>query len=109
MSKLPRQTHTFAELGVSPETYREVADKLKAADYDDQITDDGRIDMHGIALVLLAEPARGGIEGIKDEQAKVWEKMKRIPQKMATTSHGIARIGRKKVVQRFGAGLKSAS
>jgi hypothetical protein len=31
------------------------------------------------------------------------------PQKTATINHGIAKIGRKKVVHRFGAGLKSAS
>ncbi len=42
-------------------------------------------------------------------QAKRWVKAKRIPQKVATMSHGIASSSRKKVVQRFGVGLKSAS
>lgn len=48
------RTHTYALLEVSPETYQEIADKLKEAGYDHAfIEDDGKIviDMHGIGLV----------------------------------------------------------
>lgn len=57
-----RQTHTYAELEVSAETYAEVATKLLAAGYDhvfeltgptggNGIEHRGAIDMHGLALV----------------------------------------------------------
>jgi hypothetical protein len=49
-----RQTHTFVLLELSPAAYKEIREKLMAADYghcfakeDDQET----IDMHGIAVV----------------------------------------------------------
>lgn len=42
-------THTYALLEVSPATYDEVAEKLKAADYDHAFVE-GAIDMHGIGL-----------------------------------------------------------
>lgn len=48
-----RQTHTFAVLHVSPATYNEVYQLLKAAGYDHVfIEQENRtvIDMHGIAL-----------------------------------------------------------
>ena len=49
-------THTYAELEVSRSTFEEIMEKLKEADYDHAILDDGRvIDMHGIALVLIDE------------------------------------------------------
>lgn len=43
-------THTFAELEVSPDTYDEIAEKLRVAEYDHAFMDDGTIDMHGIGL-----------------------------------------------------------
>lgn len=46
-------TYTFAELTVSPETFAEIAEALKAAGYDHAFHE-GRIDMNGIALVRRA-------------------------------------------------------
>lgn len=46
-------THTYAILKVSPATWQEIHDKLRAAGYEDQFHEvEGRIaiDMHGIAL-----------------------------------------------------------
>lgn len=43
------RTHTFATLEVSPSTYKEIEDKLRAADYQ-QAFGDNAIDMHGLAL-----------------------------------------------------------
>lgn len=48
-----RQTHTYAILRVSPETYREIREKLARAGYEHtfQQEDDGEvIDLHGVAL-----------------------------------------------------------
>lgn len=42
-------TYTYVILQVSEETYNEIKDKLKAADYGHAF-DNGVIDMHGIAL-----------------------------------------------------------
>lgn len=53
-----RQTHTFAELEVSPRTYDEIAVKLRVAGYDHAFVADstnGGIDMHGIGLTRAAE------------------------------------------------------
>lgn len=47
-------THTFATLSVSERTYREIEQKLRAADYH-HVFQDGAIDMHGIGLVLDLE------------------------------------------------------
>lgn len=52
-------TYTYAVLDVSPATYTEIADKLRAAGYDHAFhtqSDDRRtvIDMHGIALAVEA-------------------------------------------------------
>lgn len=50
-------TRTYAVLDVSPAVYAEIAEKLKAAGYDQAFYregDDAVIDMHGIAL--RAEP-----------------------------------------------------
>ena len=47
------QTHTYAELVVSPECYNEIMHKLQDAGYDHAFHPDGGrvlIDMHGIAL-----------------------------------------------------------
>lgn len=44
-------THTYAELDVSPETYDEIAVKLRAVKYDHSFMEDGTINMHGIGLV----------------------------------------------------------
>jgi hypothetical protein len=49
-----RSTYTYAELAVSQATYDEIAQKLRAAGYDQAFhTYDNRtiIDMHGIGLV----------------------------------------------------------
>lgn len=46
-----RTTHTYATLEVSPGTYDEIAQKLKAAGYGHAFNDRGEIDMHGLALV----------------------------------------------------------
>lgn len=43
-------THTFAELEVSADTYDEIAEALRKADYDHAFMEDGTIDMHGIGL-----------------------------------------------------------
>lgn len=44
-------THTFARLSVSERTYREIEQKLRAADYH-HVFQEGAIDMHGIGLVI---------------------------------------------------------
>ena len=44
-----RSTHTFAELEVSSETFKEIANKLREAEYSHAFVD-GAIDMHGIGL-----------------------------------------------------------
>ncbi len=46
-----RVTHTYALLEVSRETYKEIADKLRAAEYDHAFMPGGEIDMHGIAIL----------------------------------------------------------
>lgn len=43
-------TYTFVVLEVSSVAYQEIKDKLVRAGYDDQISEDGLIDMHGIAV-----------------------------------------------------------
>jgi hypothetical protein len=46
-------TYTYVILDLSPEAYREIAEKLRAAGYDQAFHEsDGRtvIDMHGIAV-----------------------------------------------------------
>lgn len=45
-----RQTHTVAELEVSAAAYDEIADKLRAAEYDHAFMPCGMIDMTGIGL-----------------------------------------------------------
>lgn len=47
-------THTFAELEVSPETYREIEGKLRQAGYHHAFVD-GAIDMMGIGLIRQPE------------------------------------------------------
>jgi len=46
-----RTTHTVATLDVSAATYKEIAEKLNNAGYDDAFIGDGIIDMTGIGLV----------------------------------------------------------
>lgn len=46
-----RSTHTYVELELSEPAYREVADKLRAAGYDQAFGRDGAIDLHGLAAV----------------------------------------------------------
>ena len=43
-------TYTYAVLEVSKAAYDEIAAKLRDAGYDHAFTDEGEIDMHGIAL-----------------------------------------------------------
>lgn len=45
-----RPTHTYAVLNVSQQTYDEIRSKLQTAAYDHAFHEDGKIDMHGIAL-----------------------------------------------------------
>jgi hypothetical protein len=56
-----RQTHTYAELKLSPEAYDEISRKLREAGYDHAFMDDGAIDMHGIGVTRseTSEPASG--------------------------------------------------
>lgn len=43
-------THTYAILEVSRSTYDEIAQALRAADYDHAFHEDDTVDMHGIAI-----------------------------------------------------------
>lgn len=47
-----RYTYTNASLPVSAQAHQEIRAKLEAAGYEHAIGEDGRIDMHGIALVV---------------------------------------------------------
>lgn len=51
-----RQTHTYAELGLSEAAYNEIAQKLRDAGYDHAFMDDGAIDMHGIGITKEHNP-----------------------------------------------------
>lgn len=51
-----RSTHTYVEMEVSATAYDEIADKLRAAEYDHAFHD-GTIDMHGIGLIKAPETA----------------------------------------------------
>lgn len=51
-----RQTHTYAELQLSPAAYDEIATKLRTASYDHAFMDDGAIDMHGIGVTCAPSP-----------------------------------------------------
>lgn len=60
---MTRETHTYAVLEVSEASYREIADKLRAAGYDHAFNEDGVVDMHGIGIKReehAAEPHRRG-------------------------------------------------
>ena len=48
-----RQTHTYVTMEVSPSTYEEIADRMRAAEYDHVFGRDGEIDMAGIAIAKL--------------------------------------------------------
>lgn len=50
-------TYSYALLAVSPATFAEIEGKLRAANYEHAIHDDGELDMHGIALVKLKREA----------------------------------------------------
>lgn len=50
-----RTTHTYALLPVNDETHREIKALLLAAGYDHAVNEVGELDMHGIALVPIAE------------------------------------------------------
>lgn len=50
-----RQTHTFVELEVSPESHAEVKYLLEQAGYDHCIMDSGAIDLSGIALTRKSQ------------------------------------------------------
>lgn len=51
-------SRTYAELKVSPRTWREIAEKLKKAGWDHAFVGGGTIDMHGVGLVRGDEPRR---------------------------------------------------
>lgn len=51
-----RQTHTYAELGLTAPAYEEIKRKLKDAGYDHAFMEDGTIDMHGIGVTLEHNP-----------------------------------------------------
>lgn len=44
-------TYTYVLMEVSPQTYDEIAKKMRDAEYDHAFGDEGEIDMHGIAIV----------------------------------------------------------
>jgi len=44
-------SHTYSTLEVSENTYNEISEKLKKANYDHAFNEDGEIDMQGIALI----------------------------------------------------------
>jgi len=50
-------THTYVTMEVSDSTYKEVHEKLMAADYGHAINREGEMDMHGIALVRTPKGA----------------------------------------------------
>jgi hypothetical protein len=45
-------THTYVLMEVSKATYDEIANKLRDAGYEHTISDEGELDLHGIALVI---------------------------------------------------------
>ncbi len=47
---MSRQTHTYVELEISDEAYKEIRSKLEAAGYQHTFMNDGAIDMQGIAV-----------------------------------------------------------
>lgn len=55
-------THTYAILEVSRATFEEIAQKLKAAGYDEAFIEIDVIDMHGIAVSPIASPERDAEE-----------------------------------------------
>jgi hypothetical protein len=46
-----RQTHTYVTMELSAAAYQEIADKMRAAEYDHAFNEEGEIDMHGLAVV----------------------------------------------------------
>ena len=44
-------TYTYVLMGVSPQCYQEIRDRLLAAGYSHAINREGELDLHGIALV----------------------------------------------------------
>jgi hypothetical protein len=66
-------TYTYVAMIVTEGTFREIKEKLVAAEYHSQIRDDGQtLDMHGIALV--SEPARefpAGVLEVGDDGVNV--------------------------------------
>ena len=52
-------THTYAELEVSEQCFREIEDLLREAEYGHAFMPDGVIDMHGIGL-KIQPPANSG-------------------------------------------------
>lgn len=56
-----RSTHTFSILHVSKRTWDEIAEGLRAADYDHAFLDDAQtVDLHGIAIRPFAPPGMAG-------------------------------------------------
>ena len=50
--KAKLMSYSYALLGVTEATYREILAKLEEAGYGHAINDAGEIDMHGIALII---------------------------------------------------------
>jgi hypothetical protein len=48
-----RQTHTYVTMELSVPAYEEIAEKMRAAEYDHAFGREGEIDMHGIAVTKL--------------------------------------------------------
>ena len=47
------QTHTYAVLEISDAAYQEIATMLRSAGYDHAFMDNGKIDMHGLAVASV--------------------------------------------------------
>lgn len=67
-----RTTHTFAELPISRAAFDEIHSKLKAASYDHLLSEDGRIEMQGIALTKDEEEPLEVSYGIRQKATKLW-------------------------------------
>lgn len=73
-----RQTHTYANLEVSPAAYDEVAAKLRAARYDHVFSEHGEIDMNGIALVASAEPLNDALAEMTRQKDAAYEERNKL-------------------------------
>jgi hypothetical protein len=60
-------THTYVTLTVSTTAYDEIAFLLRTAGYSHAFNEDGEIDMHGLALVRVAPPPKGGPDVLRSK------------------------------------------